>query len=133
VWSRWAPPLERSRLVTIAFSGSYFGTVISLPLSGYLAETLGWPWIFYVFGEISEMYTFQLKFNIFFPGAIAIIWCMVWLLVVSETPQEDRRITEEELDYIRATVGPAANHVKVVKYHFKVLGTPVLSACISLH
>ncbi|XP_065341537.1 vesicular glutamate transporter 1-like isoform X3 [Cloeon dipterum] len=95
VWSRWAPPLERSRLVTIAFSGSYFGTVISLPLSGYLAETFGWASIFYVF------------------GVIAIIWCIVWLIVVSETPQEDKQITEEELDYIRATVGPAANHVKV--------------------
>jgi len=50
VWSHWAPPLERSRLATIAFSGSYFGTVISLPLSGMLAEYMGWPYIFYLFG-----------------------------------------------------------------------------------
>lgn len=62
-------------------------------------------------------------------GVIAIIWCFVWLTVVSETPQEDKYISEEELDYIRATVGPAANHVKVVKYQFLVLGTPCLSLC----
>ncbi|KAG8227728.1 hypothetical protein J437_LFUL008010 [Ladona fulva] len=49
VWSRWAPPLERSRLATIAFSGSYFGTVISLPLSSILANAFGWESIFYVF------------------------------------------------------------------------------------
>ena len=39
---RWAPPLERSRLAAVAFSGSYVGTVIALPLSGVLAEHLNW-------------------------------------------------------------------------------------------
>jgi len=51
VWARWAPPLERSRLATLAFSGSYAGTVVSLPASGYLAEQFGWPSVFYVFGK----------------------------------------------------------------------------------
>lgn len=55
VWSHWAPPLERSRLATIAFSGSYFGTVISLPLSGMLAEYVGWPYVFYVFGMSEKL------------------------------------------------------------------------------
>ena len=40
--SRWAPPLERSRLAAVAFSGSYVGTVIALPLSGVLAEHINW-------------------------------------------------------------------------------------------
>ena len=40
--TRWAPPLERSRLAAVAFSGSYVGTVIALPLSGVLAEHLNW-------------------------------------------------------------------------------------------
>ena len=51
VWSHWAPPAERSRLVTITLSGSYFGTVVALPLSGALAENLDWPSVFYVFGK----------------------------------------------------------------------------------
>ena len=25
IWARWAPPLERSRLSTICYSGSYMG------------------------------------------------------------------------------------------------------------
>jgi Arabinose efflux permease len=56
VWARWAPPLERSRLATLAFSGSYAGTVVSLPASGYLAEQFGWPSVFYVFGKDHFMY-----------------------------------------------------------------------------
>ncbi|RZF42806.1 hypothetical protein LSTR_LSTR014205 [Laodelphax striatellus] len=51
LWSRWAPPSERSRLVAITLSGSYFGTVAALPLSGALAENQGWSAIFYIFGE----------------------------------------------------------------------------------
>ena len=51
LWSRWAPPLERSKLVTAAYSGSYFGTVISMALSGLLAEEFGWSSIFYVSGK----------------------------------------------------------------------------------
>lgn len=50
VWSKWAPPLERSRIATLAFSGSYIGTVVSMVVSGYLADALGWESIFYVFG-----------------------------------------------------------------------------------
>ena len=51
LWSRWAPPLERSKLVTAAYSGSYFGTVISMAVSGLLAEEFGWSSIFYVSGK----------------------------------------------------------------------------------
>ncbi|KAJ8967879.1 hypothetical protein NQ317_016091 [Molorchus minor] len=36
IWSRWAPPKERTRLATIAFSGSYVGTVVAMPVSAYL-------------------------------------------------------------------------------------------------
>nr|CAD7429276.1 unnamed protein product [Timema monikensis] len=49
LWSRWAPPLERSQLATLALSGSYLGTAVSVPLSGAIADGIGWPAIFYVF------------------------------------------------------------------------------------
>uniref|UniRef100_A0A8C4Q3B3 Solute carrier family 17 member 5 n=1 Tax=Eptatretus burgeri TaxID=7764 RepID=A0A8C4Q3B3_EPTBU len=51
MWAKWAPPLERSQLISFSYAGSYFGTVIALPLSGVLADTLGWPYIFYICGE----------------------------------------------------------------------------------
>ncbi|WAR04254.1 VGLU2-like protein [Mya arenaria] len=44
IWSKWAPPQEKTKLATLAFSGSYIGTVISLPMSAALAQTsAGWP------------------------------------------------------------------------------------------
>jgi len=32
-------------------TGAHIGTVIAMPLSGVLAEHLGWPSVFYVFGK----------------------------------------------------------------------------------
>ncbi|XP_071455413.1 vesicular glutamate transporter 1-like [Hetaerina americana] len=96
VWARWAPPGERTHLATFAFSGSYFGTVVSLSLASVLADWLGWPSIFYTF------------------GVIGLFWVVLWQSLVKETPQEDRRITDFELDLIRSSVGPASNHGKVV-------------------
>ena len=33
-------------------TGAHIGTVIAMPLSGVLAERLGWPSVFYVFGKL---------------------------------------------------------------------------------
>ena len=63
IWARWAPPLERSRLAAVAFSGSYVGTVMALPLSGILAQHFSWEWIFYVF------------------GVLGLLWCISWTWV----------------------------------------------------
>lgn len=53
VWSHWAPILEKTKLATFAFSGSYFGTVAAMPLSASLGQHFGWPMIFYFFGWYS--------------------------------------------------------------------------------
>ncbi|CAB3387735.1 Hypothetical predicted protein [Cloeon dipterum] len=87
VWARWAPPMERSKLATLAFSGSYVGTVVALPLSGYLAKHVGWPYVFYVF------------------GFIGLVWYAVWVAVVREGPELDPRISQEELEYIQKSLG----------------------------
>lgn len=88
MWSKWAPPLEKTRLATLAFSGSYIGTVISLPLSAALAEsTNGWPSIFYVF------------------GSVAILWFLLWCYIVYESPAQHPSITNQELEYIQGTIG----------------------------
>ncbi|ODM91702.1 Sialin, partial [Orchesella cincta] len=87
VWSHWSPVHERSRLATIAFSGSYVGTVFSLVISGFLAEHVGYQSIFYFF------------------GVFAFLWTILWLTNVGETPAEDKRISEEELNYIVTSIG----------------------------
>ena len=67
----------------MAFSGSYVGTVMALPLSGVLAQNVGWEWIFYVF------------------GLVGLLWCVSWTMVVKDNPEEDRKITDQELEYLR--------------------------------
>ncbi|XP_034239075.1 vesicular glutamate transporter 1 [Thrips palmi] len=86
VWARWAPPAERSRLATIAFSGSYAGTVVSLPLCGVIAARLGWPAIFYIF------------------GVLGLVWYAFWLYIVKENPADDPHISRGELRYLQKTL-----------------------------
>ncbi|KAG7248849.1 hypothetical protein CRUP_018358, partial [Coryphaenoides rupestris] len=49
MWAAWAPPLERSKLVSISVTGAQLGTVIALPLSAEICYYLDWTWIFYIF------------------------------------------------------------------------------------
>lgn len=87
VWSKWSPPLERSRMASIAFAGNYAGTVVSMPLSGILANSVGWESIFYVF------------------GSIGIVWFIAWIIIVRKSPQDDPYISEEEKIYIMKSLG----------------------------
>lgn len=80
MWASWAPPLERSRLLTISYAGkkkgnikcvcklemfskkevkkpcfflgAQLGTVVALPLSGQICFYLDWTYVFYIFGKI---------------------------------------------------------------------------------
>uniref|UniRef100_G1NSF1 Solute carrier family 17 member 4 n=1 Tax=Myotis lucifugus TaxID=59463 RepID=G1NSF1_MYOLU len=52
IWVKWAPPLERNQLITISISGLMLGSLTVLLVGGFLCETLGWPYVFYIFGAI---------------------------------------------------------------------------------
>ncbi|XP_022913696.2 sialin isoform X1 [Onthophagus taurus] len=106
VYSRWAPPLERGRIATIAYSGSYVGTVISMICSAYLAEWLGWESIFYVF------------------GTLGVIWFILWLWIVREGPELDSNITRDELELIRNSLGDVAVN-KNIKHPWLSMATSV--------
>lgn len=54
IWRHWAPPLERSRLATIALCGSYAGVVVGMPLSGTLIDWFSWEAPFYVYGNVID-------------------------------------------------------------------------------
>ncbi|NXJ35363.1 VGLU2 protein, partial [Ciconia maguari] len=91
IWSKWAPPLERSRLATTSFCGSYAGAVIAMPLAGILVQYTGWSSVFYVY------------------GSFGIVWYMFWLLVSYESPAKHPTITDEERRYIEESIGESAN------------------------
>ncbi|XP_036200072.1 probable small intestine urate exporter [Myotis myotis] len=50
IWVKWAPPLERNQLITISISGLMLGSLTVLLAGGFLCETLGRPYVFYIFG-----------------------------------------------------------------------------------
>ncbi|GAB1611052.1 sialin-like, partial [Argonauta hians] len=87
---KWSPQSELSTMAVIAYSGAQMGTVVSLPISGLLAESQlfgGWPGIFYV------------------PGIAGIVWFLGWLFVASNSPTNNRWISPKERLYIETTAG----------------------------
>ncbi|XP_041113285.1 vesicular glutamate transporter 3-like [Polyodon spathula] len=97
MWSKWAPPLERSRLATISFCGSYAGAVIAMPLAGVLVQYVGWPSVFYVY------------------GAFGLIWYTCWLLFAYGSPAVHPTIDEEERTYIETSIGESVNLLNVTE------------------
>ncbi|KAM3862824.1 sialin [Diretmus argenteus] len=86
MWAVWAPPMERSRLLTISYTGAQLGTVISLPLSGEICFYLDWTYVFYVF------------------GAVGLVWFVLWAALVSNNPNTHPRISERERLYITTSL-----------------------------
>uniref|UniRef100_A0AAG5DCW8 Sialin n=1 Tax=Anopheles atroparvus TaxID=41427 RepID=A0AAG5DCW8_ANOAO len=99
IWANWAPPSERSRMTTIAFSGVFTGTVASMLLSGVLADTLGWEWVFYIL------------------GAIGCVWFVAWMLIVKKSPETDPYITTKEKEFILATQKRASSATAQKVHH----------------
>lgn len=91
IWRHWAPPLERSRLATISFTGSYAGAVLGMPLSGLMTERISWESSFY------------------FYGAIGLIWFVVWWFCSYERPATCPSITEQERIYIEESIGESSS------------------------
>ncbi|XP_074428765.1 vesicular glutamate transporter 3 isoform X2 [Larus michahellis] len=91
MWSKWAPPLERSRLATTSFCGSYAGAVVAMPLAGVLVQYIGWSSVFYIY------------------GMFGIVWYMFWLLHAYESPAAHPTITNEERIYIETSIGEGAS------------------------
>ncbi|CAG2189481.1 SLC17A5 [Mytilus edulis] len=81
---RWAPPLESSKLVSVGYMGTMFGTTITFATSGVLCQygfDNGWGSIFYL------------------TGGLTFIWVIAWFLLTADTPAEHPRITEAEKNY----------------------------------
>ncbi|XP_035201693.1 sodium-dependent phosphate transport protein 3-like [Oxyura jamaicensis] len=82
LWAKWAPPLERSRLMNIADAGCTFGTFSALLVAGFICQSLGWPLVFYIF------------------GGVGCAWCLCWFLLVYEDPACHPWISPREREYI---------------------------------
>uniref|UniRef100_A0A915KIC8 Major facilitator superfamily (MFS) profile domain-containing protein n=1 Tax=Romanomermis culicivorax TaxID=13658 RepID=A0A915KIC8_ROMCU len=103
LWKHWAPPLEKTRLVTSAMCGSYIGVVLGMPLSATLTKYVGWEAPFYLY------------------GGLGIVWFLFWSLFTADTPRLDATISERELQYIENSIGDKAmeNPVKMSEIPWK--------------
>ncbi|KAK6638164.1 hypothetical protein RUM44_008592 [Polyplax serrata] len=83
----WTPLEERGRLATIILCGAQFGTIIALPVGGFLIPSAGgWPSIFYVF------------------GGIGVAWSIFWCFFGYNSPSEHPFISKEERLYIEYSI-----------------------------
>ncbi|XP_054578172.1 sialin isoform X2 [Eptesicus fuscus] len=98
MWSSWAPPLERSKLLSISYAGAQLGTVISLPLSGIICFYMNWTYVFYFF------------------GIVGIIWFVLWIWLVSNTPETHTTISHQEKEYIISSLKNQNGILSAVPY-----------------
>ncbi|CAH1972863.1 unnamed protein product [Acanthoscelides obtectus] len=84
----WAPPSERSVMGSFAYSGSVFGNIIALPITGLICSSwFGWPAAFFTF------------------GALGLLWVIAWMFLGADRPGLHRGITSCEKKYIESSLG----------------------------
>ncbi|XP_062550218.1 vesicular glutamate transporter 2-like [Armigeres subalbatus] len=101
VWARWAPPFERSRMVLYSFAGIFVGTILGMLLSGVMAKNWNWESVFYFF------------------GALGCVWYVGWVILVKNSPEDDRHITPNEKEFILKSIGRVEQDNQRVKHPWK--------------
>lgn len=113
--SHWVPPAHRAKFSTIVFAGMDFGTVVSLPVSGWLCEQSlldGWPLVFYVF------------------GSLGVVCGGAWLTLVSDFPENHPRISQREKAEIARACGAQVRQPGPFPWRSMMTSLPVWSLII---
>jgi MFS transporter, ACS family, hexuronate transporter len=79
--AEWFPPRERGFAYGLAASGMMIGGIVTPPLTGYIADHLGW------------------QFAFFFTGALCVLWICAWQFLFGD-PATHRLLTEPEREHI---------------------------------
>ena len=84
--SNWFPDKERGRANAIVIMFVPLAGIITAPLSGWIISTLDWRMLFIIEGLLSA------------------VVMVLWMLTVSDRPQEAKWISKEEQDYLITTL-----------------------------
>lgn len=118
LWGRWAPPLERSKLVSFTYLGTMFGMVGTFSTSGLLCQygfDNGWGSIFYI------------------TGGLTLLWVCAWFYITADTPDQHPRITEAERKYITSSIEYNTN-IRTLKTPWKSIAmSSAVWACLTAH
>lgn len=94
VIARWFPPGERARAQSWVWAASRLGGAITPLLLVPLQDAFGWRRVFVML------------------GACGVLWAVAWALWFRDTPQQNTRVPQEELDEIHAAP-PMDPHRKI--------------------
>ncbi|CAG9812687.1 unnamed protein product [Phaedon cochleariae] len=97
--AHWAPPGERSVMSSIVYAGTALGTVVFMLISGIIAGSLGWEAVFYI------------------EGGVSLIWLVLWASFITDTPQTQKFISEEERTYILTSLNQGNDTEKHEEKH----------------
>ncbi|QIQ20569.1 MFS transporter [Zophobihabitans entericus] len=82
--SNWFPDRERATANAIFTSANSIGPAVAPPIAVAIIATWGWHSIFFIF------------------GALGIILVPIWMYVGRDSPEQDEKISPEELKYIKS-------------------------------
>lgn len=112
ILSKWIPVSERSRSLSLVYSGMHLGSVTGLAASPILIHKFGWPSVFYSFGSLGS------------------IWFALWLLKAHSSPKEDPELSAEEKKLILGG-GTSKEPVTVIPWKLILSKAPVWALIIS--
>ncbi|XP_026896254.2 sodium-dependent phosphate transport protein 4 isoform X3 [Acinonyx jubatus] len=113
LWERWGPPRERSRLCTLALSGMMLGTFAIILLGGIISQTLGWPFVFYIF------------------GGIGCVYCLLWFVLVYDDPVSHPWISVTEKEYIVSSLAQQVSSRKQpLPFKAMLRSLPLYAICL---
>ena len=107
----WVPSGERARAVAQLLSGVPLGTLIGLTATGWMVGHYGWQMAFYV------------------AGSIGLIWALIWFWQVKERPEQDPRVSADELKILPPRAPPAESF-SAVPWRRLLLRLPVLGIVV---
>ena len=108
LYARWIPFKERTRAIAFTNSGISIGTIIGYIGTQMIIIALGWEWAFYIF------------------GIVGLVWFIFWNRNVSSYPADHKKISLEELEYIRENA-PSSEPAKKIPLKDLLLNKPFLA------
>ena len=84
----WVPLGQMNFLVMLAQGGGDLGTTFTLPMTSAIIQALGWEAVFYI------------------QAGFVLVWFAVWMVLVSESPENHWFIGSTELQFILSSIGP---------------------------
>ena len=84
VCADWLPVNERARAAAFGLMAVPLSSVIGAPLISQLTINFGWRVMFVVL------------------GSLGVVWALVWFLMFRDFPEQSKKVTDEEMLYIRS-------------------------------